>query len=76
MVINVSQTIALEYMNRGLELELFAPHELYMAFNYTRMIYQMLFYNRRPMIQGMNEDFMKLDLIDFSDLSNSADKFK
>ena len=29
----------MEYLNRGVELELFATHELYMAYNYIRYMY-------------------------------------
>ncbi len=74
-VINLILTISLEFLNRGVELELFANHELYMVFNYIRYTYQMLLHNRRPLIIGMNEDFAKLGLIDLSDLSSSGDKF-
>lgn len=76
LVINLTMKTSLEFLNKGMELELFAPHELYMLFNYTRMVYQMLFYNRKPIIQSLNEDLAKLDLIDMSDLSASHQQFK
>lgn len=64
---------ALEFVNKGMELELFANHELYMVFNYTRMIYQMLIFNRKPSITGMCEDLMKIGLVDLNDLGASPD---
>ena len=76
MVINLTMKTSLEYLNKGMELELFSNHELYMLFNYTRMVYQMLFYNRKPIIQSLNEDLNKLDMIDMSDLNSSAEQFK
>ncbi|CDW89048.1 n-alpha-acetyltransferase auxiliary subunit [Stylonychia lemnae] len=76
MVINISMLIGLEYLNRGMELELFSNHEMYMAFNYSRLVYQMLIFNRKPQISGMNEDLLKLNLVDLNDLNASPDKFK
>jgi len=54
IVINMVLKVQLEFLTRGTELELFANHELYMAFNYMRHIYQMLIYNRRSAIHGLN----------------------
>ena len=76
MVINMVVTSSLEYLNRGLQLELFATHELHMVFSYIRQLYQMVIYNRKPIVVGMNEDLLRLNLIDLNELSNSADKFK
>ena len=66
----------LEFLNRGIELELFANHELYMAFNYIRHVYQMLIYNRRNAIHGLNEDYAKMGIIDMQDLSASHEAFQ
>lgn len=62
----------MEFINKGFELELFALHELPMVFNYAKYVYQMLLYNRRPMIFNFCEDQIKSGLINFEDLDKSG----
>ena len=50
ITINLVLETLIDYLNSGLELDLYGVNELPMVFNYLRYVYQMIFYNRKAML--------------------------
>lgn len=77
MTINLVLTNGVEILQKGFDLELYGVHEFAMIFHYLRYLYQMLVFNRKPILIGMaGEEITRYGMLNLEDLSSSADKFK